>query len=167
MPYLKFFAMVAAATVLMNGLMYLNAFAPDHVWYSQTHSWMALAMGAVMAIVMLAFMWRMYPRTGLNAAILVAAVAVFAASLYVVRSQVTVDDESYMKAMIPHHSTAVMTSMRARIRDPRVRNLADRIIESQQREIGEMAALIAELERNPPAKGAATLPPRARQAARR
>ncbi|WP_223252484.1 DUF305 domain-containing protein [Paracoccus mutanolyticus] len=65
------------------------------------------------------------------------------------RSQETVDDISYMKAMIPHHSIAIMTSERAHIRDPRVRALADRIIEAQVREIGEMKALIADLERNP------------------
>jgi uncharacterized protein (DUF305 family) len=51
-----------------------------------------------------------------------------------------------MKAMIPHHSIAILTSQRARITDPRVRKLADQIIESQQREIAEMEGLIAELE---------------------
>lgn len=57
------------------------------------------------------------------------------------------DDVSYMKAMIPHHSIAILTSSRARISDPRVRKLADGIIESQRREIGEMKALIEDLER--------------------
>ena len=65
-----------------------------------------------------------------------------------------------MKAMIPHHSIAIMTSERAHIRDPRVRALADGIIEAQVREIAEMKALIADLEANPPADGAPDLPPR-------
>jgi len=51
-----------------------------------------------------------------------------------------------MRAMIPHHSIAIMTSERAHLTDPRVRKLADGIIESQRREIGEMEALIRELE---------------------
>lgn len=51
-----------------------------------------------------------------------------------------------MKAMIPHHSIAILTSERAEISDPRVRQLADEIIEAQQREIAEMEALIADLE---------------------
>ena len=48
--------------------------------------------------------------------------------------------------MIPHHSIAIMTSRRADIQDPRVRKLADDIIEAQLREIAAMKALIAELE---------------------
>ncbi|MEO6271045.1 MAG: DUF305 domain-containing protein, partial [Lautropia sp.] len=58
----------------------------------------------------------------------------------------TIEDVSWMKAMIPHHSIAILTSQRARISDPRVRKLADSIIEAQRREIGEMKALISELE---------------------
>jgi uncharacterized protein (DUF305 family) len=83
---------------------------------------------------------------------------VFAAALWLVRSQETVDDVSYMKAMIPHHSIAILTSERAHIRDLRVRMLADKIIEAQVREIGEMKALIADLERNPPPNNAPDLP---------
>jgi uncharacterized protein (DUF305 family) len=73
---------------------------------------------------------------------------VFALALWLVRSQATVDQVSYMKAMIPHHSIAIMTSERAHTTDPRVRELADGIIESQRREIDEMKALIEELENN-------------------
>jgi uncharacterized protein (DUF305 family) len=54
-----------------------------------------------------------------------------------------------MKAMIPHHSIAILTSERAHISDPRARGLADKIIESQRREIGEMKALIEALELHP------------------
>ena len=49
--------------------------------------------------------------------------------------------------MIPHHSIAILTSERAEISDPRVRELAAKIIEAQRREIAEMEALIEELER--------------------
>jgi hypothetical protein len=150
MSYGRFAAMIATGTVVMFGLMYLNTFALDHVFYSQTRTWMALLMGATMAIVMLGFMWSMYKNTAANVAILAGSAVVFALALWLVRSQATVYELSYMRAMIPHHSIAVLTSERAHIRDPRVRNLADRIIEAQVREIGEMKALIAELERNPP-----------------
>ncbi len=137
--------------------MYLNTYALEHVRFSQTRLWMALVMGATMAVVMLGFMWGMYRDRRLNLIILGCAVVVFAGSLALVRSQRTVDDVSYMKAMIPHHSIAIMTSERARIRDPRVRDLADGIIEAQVREIAEMNALIADLERNPPPKDAPVL----------
>lgn len=159
MSYRRFAAMIATSTIVMFGLMYLNTYALDHVTFSQTRAWMALLMGAVMAVVMLAFMGSMYPSRRANLAIVGVSVLVFAASLFLVRSQATVDDVSYMKAMIPHHSIAIMTSMRAGIRDPRVRRLADGIIAAQVREIGEMKALIATLERNPPAPDAPVLPP--------
>lgn len=160
MSYGRFAAMVGTSTVIMFGLMYLNTFAIEHVMYSQTRTWMALLMGAVMAIIMLAFMWSMYPKRGVNVAILVASAAVFAVSLWLVRSQETVADVAYMEAMIPHHSIAVLTSERAHIRDPRVRKLADGIIEAQVREIGEMKSLIADLARNPVASDAPDLAPR-------
>jgi len=160
MSYARFAAMIAVSTVVMYGLMYLNTWALDHVFFSQTRLWMALLMGAVMAAVMLGFMWSMYKDTRTNAAIVLASAVVFAASLWLVRSQETVADASYMEAMIPHHSIAIMTSERAHIKDPRVRKLADGIIEAQVREIGEMKQLIAELRSKPTPGDAKDLPPR-------
>nr|WP_202389201.1 DUF305 domain-containing protein [Qipengyuania oceanensis] len=153
MGYGRFFAMIATSTLVMYGLMYLNTYAWDHVWFSQTRMWMALLMGAVMAVIMLLFMWGMYRRLQLNLLILGVSIAVFAGSLWLVRSQETVGDVSWMKAMIPHHSIAVLTSRRAHISDPRVRELANGIIDAQVREIDEMEALIADIEANGDAAG--------------
>jgi hypothetical protein len=144
--YGKFAAMIATSTVVMFGLMYLNTYQLGHVTFSETRTYMAIVMGATMAVVMLAYMLQMYPNRGVNISIFVGSAIVFAVALWVVRSQVTVDDVSYMKAMIPHHSIAIMTSERAQIRDPRVRLLADQIIKSQREEIAEMKALIRDLE---------------------
>jgi len=160
MSYARFGAMIATSTVVMFGLMYLNTYALDHVFYSQTRMWMAFVMGAVMAALMLAFMMKMYPDKRTNAGIFVGSALIFVVALWLVRSQQTVDDVSYMKAMIPHHSIAIMTSERAHIRDPRVRKLADGIIEAQVREIAEMKQLIADLGAKPPAAGAPDLPAR-------
>jgi len=143
--------MIATSTIIMYGLMYLNTWDSSHVWFSQTRMWMALYMGAAMAVVMLAFMLSMYTNRKANIAILVGSVIAFSAGLYLVRSQDTVGDVAWMKAMIPHHSIAIMTSTRANISDPRVRDLADEIIEAQKREIAEMEALIADLNGGPPA----------------
>ncbi|WP_340647556.1 DUF305 domain-containing protein [Phenylobacterium sp.] len=159
MSYKRFAAMIAVSTVVMFGLMYLNTYAIEHARFSQTRMWMALVMGAAMAPIMLLFMLKMYDDRRANIAILAVSVAVFAGALWLVRSQESVDDVAYMKAMIPHHSIAIMTSRRAHIRDPRVRKLADGIIEAQVREIGEMEALIADLEAKPPRKDAPDLAP--------
>ena len=158
MAYGRFAAMIATSTVIMFGLMYLNTYALDHVVFSQTRMWMSLVMGATMALVMIGFMWGMYRNRLANLAIVAAAVVVFAGALWLVRSQQTVSDVSYMRAMIPHHSIAIMTSERAHIRDPEVRRLADRIIDAQVREIAEMKRHIARLEASPPLPMAQDLP---------
>ncbi len=141
--------MITVSTVVMFGLMYLNTFSADHLFFSETRSFAALYMGASMAVIMLLFMLGMYSNRRANIAIFAVSAVVFAGSLYLLRSQVTVDDVDYMKAMIPHHSIAILTSDRAKIVDPRVRKLADGIIEAQKREIAEMKALIQELEGGP------------------
>ncbi|MEC9244773.1 MAG: DUF305 domain-containing protein [Pseudomonadota bacterium] len=145
MSYVRFGLMILTSTVVMFILMYLNTYAWEHVFFSETRTYMAILMGATMAIIMLGYMLGMYKNASLNIAIFIGAVVVFALSLWLVRSQVTVSGPSYMRAMIPHHSIAVMTSERSQIRDPRVRKLADEIIEAQRREIAEMRYLIADV----------------------
>ncbi len=145
--YGRFAAMIVTSTVVMFGLMYLNTYEWSHVRFSETRTYMAMFMGAAMAVVMLAFMLGMYTNRKLNIAILSISAVVFVGALWLVRSQGTVEDVSWMRAMIPHHSIAILTSERARLTDPRVRKLADEIMEAQRREIGEMQALIRELEK--------------------
>ncbi|MBY6092943.1 MULTISPECIES: DUF305 domain-containing protein [Rhodobacterales] len=148
MAYSRFFLMIAVSTVLMFGLMYLNTYLVSHIFWSETRAYMAIVMGAVMAFVMLAFMLGMYKNRTLNIAIFAGSIIVFAGALWLVRSQVTVQDRAYMRAMIPHHSIAIMTSSRAELTDPRVRTLADDIIYAQDKEIAEMRYLIADISAN-------------------
>ncbi|MBZ8119846.1 DUF305 domain-containing protein [Roseovarius sp. LXJ103] len=151
MSYSRFLTMIVTSTVVMFGLMYLNTYALGHIQFSETRTYMALYMGAVMAVIMLLFMWGMYKKQAFNYAIIASSVAIFAVSLYLLRSQTTVQDVSWMRAMIPHHSIAILTSERAEISDPRVQRLAQDIIEAQRLEIAEMNALIADLQGGPPA----------------
>jgi len=144
--YAKFGLMILTSTAVMFGLMYLNTYQLDHVFFSETRFYMALMMGATMAVIMLAFMLGMYANRPANIAIFIGSILVFIVALWLVRSQATVGEVSYMKAMIPHHSIAILTSERAHISDPRVRKLADDIIAAQRREIAEMKALVQELE---------------------
>ena len=155
MSYLRFGAMIATSTVVMFVLMYLNTYAWDHVRWSETRVYMAILMGATMALIMLGYMLSMYKNTMLNIGIAVAAVLVFGGSLWLVRSQETVQDQSYMRAMIPHHSIAILTSERSEVSDYRVCELAVEIIEAQRREIAEMDWLIADIDENGYAETAA------------
>ncbi len=145
--YFKFGLMIVTSTAAMFGLMYLNTYELDHVFFSETRAYMAILMGAVMAFIMLAFMSKMYANKKLNNAIYLGSIIIFGMTLWLVRSQATIEDVSWMKAMIPHHSIAILTSERANITDPRVRELANGIIEAQKREIAEMKALIKDLEK--------------------
>ena len=158
-PYTKFGAMIATSTVVMFGLMYLNTYAWNHIFFSETRLYMALIMGAVMAVIMLAFMPNMYQNRRMNIGIYAGSVLVFVLALWLVRSQATIGDVAWMKAMIPHHSIAILTSENANISDPRVRELADGIIEAQRR--------IAGARRHPPHLAVLALAQRQLQPARR
>jgi len=161
MSYVRFGAMIATSSIVMFFLMYLNSYTWDHVRWSETRAYMALFMGAIMAIIMLGFMLSMYRKPRWNIAIFGVAALVFAGSLALVRSQVTVQDSSWMRAMIPHHSIAILTSERAEIDDVRVCELAEEIIQAQQREIAEMDWLISDIADNGKATTAAEAEARA------
>ena len=145
--YLRFWIMVTASTVIGFGAMYLNTYEFDHVFFSWTRFFMSMIMGGIMTAVMMLFMWGMYPNKQANRGVIAIAAVLFFAGLGLVRSQATIGDVAYMRAMIPHHSIAILTSGRANIKDERVRKLADDIIEAQKKEIKEMKNLISDLSK--------------------
>jgi hypothetical protein len=146
--YWRFAAMIAASMTAMFALTYANSYRLGDVRWSETRFYMTFVMGAAMAVIMLGFMLGMYRSKKINAAIFVGSAVVFSLALWLVRSQETVQDRSYMRAMIPHHSIAILTSSRAEISDVRVRELADEIIAAQKREIEEMNWLIEDIDEN-------------------
>lgn len=144
--YTKFALMMTVSFIVMYTVMYLNTYAVDHVYFSVTRFYMTFLMIAPMALIMLGFMSGMYKNKKINISIIAASVIVFVLALIFVRSQTFISDKEYMKAMIPHHSIAILTSRRANIKDPEVRKLADEIIEAQVKEITEMKRLIDKTE---------------------
>ena len=144
--YRKFLLTLAVSFVIMYVVMYLNVYEFDHVYFSLTRFYMTVLMVTAMAVVMLLLMPMMYPNKTTNGLIMGASLTLFVGALLMVRSQTFVDDTRWMKAMIPHHSIAILTSERATIKDPEVRKLADGIITAQKWEIGEMKAMIKRLE---------------------
>jgi hypothetical protein len=148
MSWGKFAAMVGTSVVLMFFLMYQLVYSSDHLLFSLNRLVASLVSGCVMAIVMLGFMWPMYAGKGIKVAVVALAAIAGACLLALNRSQAVVDDVLFMKAMIPHHSIAINNARKAGISDPRVRALADEIIESQAREIAEMKLLIDDISRN-------------------
>lgn len=152
MGYLRFMAMIGTSMAVMFLLMYLNSYQIfDHAWFSETRLFMTMIMGGAMMVIMLGFMLGMYTNRRANLAIFIGGPLLLLLGVFLVRSQSTVSGVDYMEGMIPHHSIAILTSERARIDDPRVRELADEIIAAQHREIKEMEWLIDDIRENGPA----------------
>ena len=144
--YSKFFLMLGCSFILMYLTMFLNIVEVNHFYVSQTRIYMTFLMVAPMAIVMLLFMLSMYKNKVKNRAILIGAAVVFGVSLYLLRSQSTVKDVQYMEAMIPHHSSAILVSENAQLKDPETQKLAKEIIEAQKKEIAQMERIISRLK---------------------
>lgn len=146
--YLRFAAMLLTAMVVMYWTMFVGSWEWGHVRFSQSRVFMALTMGGAMGLVMLAWMLNMYKSTKANVAVVGVSVLLLGGGAFLDRSQVTVDDSAFMRAMIPHHSLAITRSERAQIQDVRVCELAVEISEAQRREIFEMDWLIEDIARN-------------------
>ncbi len=145
--YTKFVLMLACSFIAMYITMYLNTYEIDHVYFSLTRFFMTCLGIAAMAVIMWFFMRKMYQNKKKNIAILLGSLVLFVGALGLVRAQrPIIGDILYMKAMIPHHSIAILTSKRADIKDPEVRKLADAIIKAQVKEIAEMKEYIERLE---------------------
>ncbi|WP_339610938.1 DUF305 domain-containing protein [uncultured Planktosalinus sp.] len=146
--YLKFALMMATSFVIMYAVMFLNAASIDHVMLSTMRTYMTLLMIAPMAIVMLLYMWGMYKNKKLNALILVVSIVGFGAVYYMMRNQTGISDVQYMKAMIPHHSSAILTSDNANLQDPETKKLAEDISKLQKEEIALMKAYLDRINKN-------------------
>lgn len=147
--YSKFIGMLAASFIAMYITMYLNTYELDHVYFSLTRFYMTCLGISAMAVIMFVAMRKMYQNKKKNIAIILGSIVLFGGALTLVRIQAPiVGDVLWMKAMIPHHSIAILTSKRADIKDPEVKKLADDIIKAQEKEIAEMKAMIIRLENN-------------------
>jgi hypothetical protein len=155
----RFLAMILTSTAIMFVLMYQLVYSVDHLFFSVNRLVASLAMGCIMAVVMLGFMWSMYEGRATKIAIVVVAAIAAAGLIWANRTQALIGDTSFMRSMIPHHSIAINNARKGSISDPRVRELADQIIASQVREIAEMNILLDDIARNGE-RGAASLPPR-------
>ncbi|MCB7480336.1 DUF305 domain-containing protein [Christiangramia sediminis] len=145
--YGRFFSMLGLSFVAMYITMYLNTYEFDHVYFSLTRFYMTCLGIAAMAVIMLSLMLNMYKNKKKNIAIYVGSLVLFVSALGLVRAQrPIIGDVLYMKAMIPHHSIAVLTSKRADLKDPETKKLAKEIIEAQKREIAQMKKIIYRLE---------------------
>lgn len=147
MSYKPFFVVLVLSFFTMYSVMFLNVDEASHIYLSLTRFYMSLLMVCPMAIIMLIMMRKMYSNKKLNGAIITVVSLVFIFSLVSLRTQAFVEDRNYIKAMIPHHSSAILTSKHAHISDPELRQLSEEIISSQEKEIAQMKAILERLQK--------------------
>lgn len=139
--------MLVVSFIIMYGVMFLNVDDASHIYLSNTRLYMSLLMVSPMALLMLMMMGKMYPNRKLNFAISAGSICIFIVALYLLRTQTFISDQQYMQAMIPHHSSAIMTSKHANIKDPELKKLSESIIASQQKEIEEMKGMLERMDK--------------------
>ena len=144
--YKKFGVMLFISFCIMYAVMFLNVDKSSHIYLSLTRFYMSVLMVSPMALLMLTLMKKMYKNKKLNRVISVLSIIVFILAFILLRAQEPIGDKQYMKAMIPHHSSAILTSNNADIKDPEVKALADKIIKSQEEEIAQMKAILERME---------------------
>ena len=145
--YKTLFLMLGISFVIMYSVMFFNVDRLNHIYLSMTRLYMAILMVAPMAILMLGLMWKMFENKKTNIIIILSCIVIFSLALAGLRTQTPISDEQYMKAMIPHHSSAILTSQEANIEDPEVKELAESIIEAQEREIAQMKEILKRMEK--------------------
>lgn len=145
--YPKFMGMLSISFLIMYTVMFLNVDSIDHVYLSLTRAYMSLLMVSAMALLMLGMMGKMYPDKRMNTLIIVGSISVFIATLSLLRTQTFVGDRQWMRAMIPHHSSAILTSRNATLTDPEAKKLSEDIIRAQEEEIAQMKRILARLNR--------------------
>lgn len=144
--YKRFIMMLSASFLIMYSVMYLNVDKVDHIYLSVTRLYMTVLMVSPMALIMLFSMRSMYKNKKANRIIILSGISIFVAALILLRTQTPINDVRYMKAMIPHHSSAILNSQEANIKDPEVIELSKQIIESQEKEIQQMKNILQRLK---------------------
>lgn len=144
--YRKFLIMLLISFLIMYAVMFFNVDKLDHVYLSATRFYMTILMVSPMAILMLVLMPGMYDKKKYNAYIFITGITTFVLALTFLRAQTFVGDEQYIKAMIPHHSSAIMVSQKAALKDPELKQLSQEIIKAQEKEIAEMKAILTRVE---------------------
>lgn len=138
--------MMILSFVIMYAIMFTNVVELNHIMLSTTRTYMAILMICPMTIIMLLFMWKMYENKKLNVAIMGFATLLFFSTLFALRNQSFINDISYMKAMIPHHSSAILTSENTNFEDDQTQQLANDIIAAQKNEIDLMEEYINRIQ---------------------
>jgi len=137
MSVLHFFAMYI--------LMYSMVDRMEHVLPNLNQIYMAGLMTAPMIILEVIIMRSMYTKDAIKNGLIIGT-AIFILFFIGIRSQTAINNEEFLRSMIPHHSGAILMCQKAKITDPAIKKLCQDIIKNQELEIKIMKDQLTELD---------------------
>ena len=141
-PYLMFSANLLASGIVMYFVMYTMIDSTAELYNNLNNVYMTLMMLTSMALFMLWMMPSMFPDRKTNLVLMVVFAVTFLLSLFGMRTQALVGNDQFLRAMIPHHSGAILMCEKATITDAEIRRLCDGIVAGQKAEIAQMKSLL-------------------------
>lgn len=106
---------------------------------------MAAIMTAPMLLLEAVMMRSMYKQPYLLNIVMGASAVALVVFFISIRQQSFVQDEQFLRSMIPHHSGAILMCERATLQDAELQELCQSIIESQQAEIDQMEEILGRM----------------------
>lgn len=144
--YPKLLIMAILSFVSMYVLMYSMVNTIGNVFNNFNQFYMAGMMTAPMVVFELLLMGSMYPDKRLNVVILLVSLITLVGFFLFIRQQTAIGDNQFLRAMIPHHSGAILMCEQSSLQDPEIQALCDSIILSQQGEIDQLKAILQRLD---------------------
>ncbi len=114
----------------------------SHFHWNLSNAYMALTMVAPMGLIMMLVMRDMFPKKGLNIALVIGFVVMFFGGLWLGHKEIGVGNDQFLRAMIPHHSRAILVCQNANITDPAIDELCQGIVKTQEEEIATMEVML-------------------------
>lgn len=144
-PYIRLLVALSISYVVMFAAMFSRVNVLDNVFLGLNQVYMAGLMVAPMLLIMLTVMSSMFKHKRLNAVLFVAGIGLTVLFWMLVRTQAGIGNRQFLRSMIPHHAGAILVCEESSLTDPRIEQLCREIIESQEREIREMKALMQDV----------------------
>ncbi|MBN8555454.1 MAG: DUF305 domain-containing protein [Deltaproteobacteria bacterium] len=145
--YLHLLMMSVLSFFSMYALMYAMVDSFSNVYFNLNQFYMAGLMTAPMILIEILVMKSTYQNKKLNSFVIAGGIVALIGFFTLIREQTAISDKQFLKSMIPHHGGAILMCQKASIENPEIKDLCQAIISSQQQEINEMKAKLAELEK--------------------
>lgn len=138
--------MVVLHFIIMFILMYSMVDVFENVYLNLNKVYMAAIMTAPMLILEILLMGSMYEnKKALNILLAISAVAMIIVFFFI-RQQTFIYDKEFLRAMIPHHSSAILMCNKASLEDDEIKELCKSIVVAQQTEIDLMEKILSRLD---------------------